>query len=100
MSTQHTQDMLLFLVLVVNSDWFGATCSYSSCLFSCALDFVTFRLETNVLYFILTEQEWLLLHQVQHYLFPGRCIRQRNVEPLHKPSSRSFINLLRSFRMT
>ena len=27
--TQHVQDVLLILVLVVNSDWFGVTCSYS-----------------------------------------------------------------------
>ena len=34
---QHVQDMLLFLVVVVNSDRFGVTHSYSSRSFLCAL---------------------------------------------------------------
>ena len=29
-STQHTQDMLLFLALAVNFNWFKVTRSYSS----------------------------------------------------------------------
>jgi len=39
MSAHHAQDVL-FLVLVVNSNWFqiyGVACSYSSCLFLYAL---------------------------------------------------------------
>ena len=36
-SMQHTQDVLLFLVLVVNSDPFGVTPSHFSCPFLCAL---------------------------------------------------------------
>jgi len=37
MFTQHVQDVLLFLVLAVNSDRFGVTRSYSSHPFLCAL---------------------------------------------------------------
>ena len=57
----------------------------------------TFGPAADELHLFVGEVVGLLAHQVEHDLLPSRCLRQRNIQPLHQPPPGSLINFLRPF---